>query len=170
MEYRKIEPEQIEGNPFEMLGNEWALLTVQHDGKMNTMTVSWGAMGVLWRKNIVQLFLRPQRYTKELMDAADRFTLSFYGENQKKALTYLGQVSGRDEHKIEAVGFTPRTFDGEPAFEEARLVLVCKKLYAQSIDPACFEPGNTCNEENYASKDYHTMYIGEIQQVYEREQ
>ena len=168
MEYRKIEPSQIAENPVEMLNKEWALLTAQHEGKINTMTVSWGTMGVLWRKNIVQVFIRPQRYTKEFVDSEERFTLSFYGEDRKKELTHLGRVSGRDENKIETVGFTPRMFGAAPAFEEARLVLVCKKLYAQPIDPKCFLPGNTCEEENYPLKDYHTMYVGEIEEVYQR--
>ncbi len=168
MEYRKIQPEQIAGNPFEMIGKEWALVTAEKDGRVNTMTVSWGAMGVLWRKNIVQVFLRPQRYTKEFVDGSERFTLSFYGKEQQKALAYLGKVSGRDEDKIGKVGFAVQHFDGVPAFEQARLVLVCKKLYAQDIDPACFLPGNDCDKDCYPEKDYHTMYTAEIEAVYQR--
>ena len=169
MEYRKIEPAAISGNPFEMIGNEWALVSAKKaDGTVNTMTVSWGTMGVLWRRNVVQIYLRPQRYTKEFVDQAGRFTLSFYGEGAKKELGYLGKVSGRDEDKIAKVGYTVKDFDGVPAFEEARLVLVCRSLYAQQLDPACFLPGNTCDADCYPLKDYHTMYVAEIEAVYEK--
>lgn len=169
MEYRKIEPAAIGGNPFALIGDEWALVTAQKaDGAVNTMTVSWGAMGVLWGKNVVQIYLRPQRYTKEFVDESGRFTLSFYGQDAKKALGYLGKVSGRDEDKIAKVGYTVKDFDGVPAFEEARLVLVCRSLYAQKVDPACFLPGNTCDADCYPNRDYHTLYVAEIEAVYEK--
>lgn len=169
MEYRKIEPAVISGNPFEMIGSEWALVTAKKDdGAVNTMTVSWGTMGVLWRKNVVQIYLRPQRYTKEFVDQTGRFTLSFYGKEQQKVLGYLGKVSGRDEDKIAKSGFTVQEFDGVPAFREARLVLVCRSLYAQKLDPACFLPGNNCDADCYPEKDYHTLYVAEIEAVYEK--
>ena len=115
MEYRKIEPAAITGNPFELIGKEWALVSAQKaGGTVNTMTVSWGSMGVLWGKNVVQIFLRPQRYTKEFVDEAGRFTLSFYGEGAKKELGYLGKVSGRDEDKIAKVGYTVKTSTARP--------------------------------------------------------
>ena len=168
MEYRKIEPAEISGNPFSMIGGQWALVTAKKkDESVNTMTVSWGSMGVLWGKNVVQIYLRPQRYTKEFVDESGRFTLSFYGPDQKKALGYLGKVSGRDEDKIKAVGFAVRDFDGAPAFEQAGLVLVCRNLYAQNLDPACFAPGADCDAAWYPQKDYHTMYVAEIEAVYQ---
>lgn len=169
MEYRRISPEEMQGNPFEMIGKQWMLVTAEKDGAVNTMTASWGGLGVLWRKNVAYIFIRPQRYTKEFIDAGERFTLSFYGEEHRKALAYLGKASGRDGDKIAAVGFEEERFDGAPAFKQARRVLVCKKLYAQPLDPACFMPGTDCDAACYPEKDYHTLYVGEIEAVYERE-
>ncbi len=169
MNYHTLKPEEISGNPFVRIGKQWMLVTAEKEGRINTMTASWGGVGVLWRKNVVFVFIRPQRYTKEFVDAGERFTLSFYGEEYRKALSYLGSVSGRDEDKIGKTGLTPCQFDGVPAFEEAQLVFTCKKLYAQEIDPKAFLPGNDCNEACYPQKDYHTMYVAEIESVYEKE-
>lgn len=169
MEYRRIKPEELNQNPFTMIGKQWMLVSAEKNGVVNTMTASWGGMGVLWNKNVVYVFVRPQRYTKEFVDAAGRFTLSFYGEEHRKALAYLGRVSGRDEDKIGKVGFTPRQFDGAPAFSEAQRVLVCKTLYARPLDPAGFMPGTDCDAVCYPGKDYHTMYVAEIEAVYEQE-
>ena len=102
------------------------------------MTVSWGGMGVLWGKDVVTIYVRPQRYTKEFLDANDRFTLSFYAPEHKEALRYLGTHSGRDSYKATHVGFTPAYLDGSVAFEQASLVLVCRKLYADDIRPEKF--------------------------------
>ena len=169
MSYREAKPEEISANPFQMIGSQWMLVTAEKEGKVNTMTASWGGVGVLWGKKVAFVFLRPQRYTKTFVDAGDRFTLSFYGEEQRKTLTYLGRVSGRDEDKIKESGLTVKDFGGAPAFEEAELVFTCKKLYAQELDPACFMQGTDCDEKWYPNKDYHTMYVAEIEQVFEKE-
>ena len=92
--------------PFEMIGKDWMLITAQKDGKVNTMTASWGGMGVIWNKNVAFVFIRPSRYTKEFVDNTDSFSLSFFGEEYKDKLTYLGRTSGRDENKIEKAGLT----------------------------------------------------------------
>ena len=81
--------------PFEKIGSQWMLISAEKDGKVNTMTASWGGVGVLWGKNVVTVYIRPQRYTKEFVDANDTFTLSFFDGNYMKELGYLGKVSGR---------------------------------------------------------------------------
>lgn len=119
-------------------------------------------MGVLWGKDVVTVYVRPQRYTKEFVDANDRFTLSFYAPEHKEALRYLGTHSGRDSYKATHVGFTPAYLDGSVAFEQASLVLVCRKLYADDIKPEKFLDGSI-DARCYPEKDYHTMYIAEVE-------
>lgn len=167
--FEKIDPKTLKENVFSLIGDQWMLITAGTPEHCNTMTASWGGLGVLWRKNVAYIFIRPQRYTKEFIDAGERFTLSFYGEEHRKALAYLGKASGRDGDKIAAVGFEEERFDGAPAFKQAQRVLVCRKLYAQPLDPGCFMPGTDCDEACYPEKDYHTLYVGEIEAVYERE-
>ena len=82
-------------NPFTKLGQDWALVTAGDASGFNTMTVSWGALGYIWNRPTVTVYIRPQRYTKEFVDANELFTLSFYDESYRKALNICGSKSGR---------------------------------------------------------------------------
>ena len=87
---KEIKPEDLHADAFTMIGKEWMLVTAEKDGKVNTMTASWGGVGILWNKHVAFVFLRPQRYSKEFGDANDHLTLSFYDESYRKQLSYLG--------------------------------------------------------------------------------
>ena len=161
---KSIKPEELQKNTFSMIGKEWLLVTACKEGKVNTMTASWGGLGVMWGKNVAFIVLRPQRYTKEFVDAGETFSLSVLDESYRKTLSYLGTGSGRNEDKVAKSGLTVTEEDGTPYFEEANTVLVCRKLYAQPYDPSCFID-KSCDEKWYPEKDYHTMYIAEIEKV-----
>lgn len=168
MSFREVKPEDLQMNPFSKIGKEWMLITAGTEDKINTMTASWGGLGVFWGKNVATVYIRPQRYTKEFVDANETFTISFLPEEYRKALNLCGSVSGRDRDKIAEAGLTPFFTDGTPAFEEAGMVLVCKKIYED------FMPSeNFIAKENdakwYPEKDYHTMYISEIVKVLVKE-
>lgn len=160
--------EGLQMNPFTKVGREWMLVTAGDASGYNTMTASWGGLGVVWGKNVATCYIRPQRYTKEFVDAAERFTLSFYGEEHRRALQLLGTKSGRDGDKVAEVGFTPLFVDGTCAFEQASLVLVCRKLYAAALPPEGFTDPS-CDARWYPERDYHTMYIAEIEKALVRE-
>lgn len=83
MAFRSVPYDSLSLNPFTKIGKEWALLTAGDENGFNTMTVSWGAMGFMWGKPSVTVYIRPQRYTKEFVDTRDTFTLSFYPEEKK---------------------------------------------------------------------------------------
>lgn len=157
----EIPVEKLEKTPFELIGKDWMLVTAEMEGRVNAMTASWGGMGVMWGKNVAFVVIRPTRYTKEFVDAAETFSLAFLDENYRKALNYFGTVSGRDEDKIAKTGLTVMHEGETPYFEEAGLVLICRKLYAQQYDPACFIDSEP-DEKWYPEKDYHTLYIAEI--------
>ena len=161
-------PEEMAGNPFSMIGDEWMLITAGDETRCNTMTASWGGLGVLWNKPVSFIFVRPQRYTRSFIEAQEKYTLSFFDPEWKKQLGYLGRVSGRDENKIENAGLTVAFSDGAPYFEQARLVLVCRKLYRQELDPSCFTD-READARYYPDRDYHTMYVGEILKVLVKE-
>ena len=141
------------------------LLGASADGRVNAMTASWGGMGVLWNKNVVFVFLRPQRFTKTLVDKAEYFSLSFFGEEARGMLTYMGRVSGRDEDKIAAQGLNFDPVNGAPVFEKAQTTLICRKLYRQTLDEKCFIDG-TIAEKNYPAKDWHDVYVAEITDIF----
>lgn len=148
-----------------MIGKEWLLVTAEKDGKANTMTASWGGVGIMWHKPVAYVFLRPQRYTREFIDQTDTFSLSVLDEEYRGTLRYFGTVSGREEDKILKSGLHV-VHEGEtPYFAEANTVMICRKLYAQSYDPSCFID-KSLDEKNYPNKDYHMMYIAEIEKVF----
>ncbi len=158
-----IDPYLIKDNPFKLIGADWMLLTAGTLKSFNTMTASWGTLGELWHKKVAYCYVRPQRYTYEFMEKNDTYTLSFFDEKYRDILKLCGTKSGRDIDKISGIGLTPvKTESGSVYFEEARLVLECKKIYYQDIDPTKFlDPGI----DNEYSNDYHRAYIGEIIRV-----
>jgi len=160
MKLRKIEVEDLSDNCFKMIGTDWMLITAGTPENWNTMTASWGGFGVLWSKNVNFCFIRDTRYTFEFMNSHDLYTLTFFEEKYRKALDYCGSHSGRDVDKAAETGLDPLAIDGSVSFEQARLVMVCKKLYFQDFDPANFVDPQIHN--NYVNKDYHRMYVGEI--------
>ena len=157
-------------DPFTKIGKEWMLISAcdekRQDKKINTMTASWGGVGVLWNKNVFFCFVRPQRFTKEFIDASDTVTLSFFDEAFRDALTKCGRVSGRDCNKIQDAGLHANAVDGAVFFEEAKLTIVGKKLFNQYLDEESFVDKALIGT-NYPGKDYHMMYICEITGVYE---
>lgn len=164
MSFKEIKPEEIVGNPFTMIGKQWMLITAGDEKKFNTMTASWGSMGIMWGKKAVTTYIRPQRYTKEFVDTNDTFTITLFDEAYRSALNLCGSVSGRDRDKVKEAGLTPYYVDGTTAFEEASIILVCKKMYHVSMPPENFDD-QTQDAKWYPDKDYHTMYISEILKV-----
>ena len=160
----KISPLEWNESPFRVIGKEWMLITAGTMDGWNTMTASWGAMGELWFKPVVFTFLRPQRYTLEFVERESFFTLSFFEEKYRTALNFCGANSGRDCDKAEKTGLTPMaTANGSVAFEEARLILECRKLYFQDLDPSLFLDKEI--EKHYPKQDYHRMFVGEVVSV-----
>jgi flavin reductase (DIM6/NTAB) family NADH-FMN oxidoreductase RutF len=158
------------GSPSQRIGLEWMLITAGDDSDWNTMTASWGGLGVLWGRDVAFIFVRPSRRTFEFVNAASLFTLSFFDRAYHRALEFCGAQSGRDVDKAAGAGLNPVAFDGSPAggriagsigFKEAREIIVCRKLYTHDLDPAAFLDAPSI-EESYLGKDYHRLYIGEI--------
>lgn len=162
--FTEIKPEELNKNPFQIIGTDWMLITAEKDNKVNTMTASWGGFGVMWGKNVAYIVIRPERYTKEFIDNSDNFSLTFLDKSFKKQLSYLGTVSGRDEDKISKANLTIEHSDNTPYFQEGNLVITCKKLYAQNFEPEYFIT-NELDKKWYPEKDYHTMYIAEVEKV-----
>jgi flavin reductase (DIM6/NTAB) family NADH-FMN oxidoreductase RutF len=168
MGFSSIRPRDIRDNVFEMIGDHWLLLTAGDRDSFNTMTASWGALGVMWNLDVATCYVRPQRYTYEFMERGDYYTLSFYGEEFHDMLAFCGANSGRDTDKAAVCGLTPALAAcGAPYFEEASLVLVCKKLYYGDIDPKGFVDSRV--EQSYPAWDYHRMYLGEIVEVLKKD-
>lgn len=163
---REIKATEIKENAVKLIGKDWMLITSGDEKSYNTMTASWGGLGQLWNKDVCFIFVRPQRYTYEFLEKNNLFTLSFYPEEYRKALTFCGTKSGRDYDKAKETGLTPLFKDGTTTFDEAKLTLVCKKIAFQDMSPEGFIDESI--KDNYAQNDYHRIYVGEILKVYEK--
>ena len=161
MSFKEINVNELEMNPFTKISKQWMLITAGNEEKANTMTASWGSVGFIWNKNALTMYIRPQRYTKEFVDANDTFTVSFLPGQYREALNLCGKISGREEDKITKAGLTIAYEDGTPYFEEAELVFVCKKMYVQEMKEECLEDASF-DATYYPNKDYHYLYIAEI--------
>ena len=182
--FKEILPSELNKTAFEMIGKDWMLITSGNENSLNTMTASWGGMGVMWNKNVVFAFIRPSRYTFDFVNKHDYFSCSFFDESYRKMLSYMGSHSGRNTDKIKDCNLTPvfseiapcdtedkrpnnskvDTKDGLPSgvpfFEQANTVVICKKLYAQPMNDKFFTDDKT--KEKFCGEDFHHLYIGEI--------
>jgi flavin reductase (DIM6/NTAB) family NADH-FMN oxidoreductase RutF len=152
---------EFPGSPASRIGDEWMLITAGTAQDWNTMTASWGGLGVLWGRNTAFIFIRPSRHTFGLINDQSLFTLSFFDKKYHGALAFCGAHSGRDTDKAAQTGLTPIVFsEGGVAFQEASEVIFCRKVYAHDLDPRAFL--DPLVEPIYNGKDYHRMYIGDI--------
>ena len=165
--FKQIGPEEISENVFHLIGKEWMLITAGTAERYNMMTASWGTAGVLWKKPVIFIFIRPQRYTFEFIEPQAHFSVSFFNEEHKGILNLCGTTSGRDLDKMDIDGLTAIEMPtGALGFEEAKLVLECRKIYYDDIKPEFFQVFDI--EKVYPKADYHRFYIGEIVQAWEK--
>lgn len=158
--------------------NQGVLLTTKADGKVNSMSISWGTLGVEWNKPIFITFVRQNRFTKELLDKNPEFTINIPFEKyyDKKIIAFCGTKSGRDIDKIKELNLT--TVESEkvapPAFKELPLTLECKVIYKQMQDIEAISdenkklhyPQNVDSSFHGSNRDVHTAYYGEIVSAY----
>ena len=150
-----------------LIGKDWMMITAGDNTKFNTMTASWGTLGELWNKPVAVVFIRDHRYTYEFVENNDYFTLTFYAEKYRDALNITGTKSGRNIDKVAEAGITPVKTDHGIAFAEGRLVIECRKLYADFLNADAFIEKSFINE-HYPNGDYHKMYVGEIVNVWRK--
>ncbi len=167
MNRQEINLKEFTLKPTALWSGRWLLLTAGdfEKGEYNSMTVAWGSLGTMWHKPFAQVVVRPQRYTFEFMEKYPDFTLSVLPADQIKTMQLMGSKSGRDEDKIALAGLTPMVSQtvGAPAFEEAELIMECRKIYRDVIKKDSFLDPDL--DSNYAQGDYHTIYFGEILKV-----
>ncbi|MBE5819215.1 MAG: hypothetical protein E7310_00025 [Clostridiales bacterium] len=154
--------------PLYAIDQEWALLTTGQKEKFNSMTISWGGLGTIWNKPVVTAYVRPNRYTYEFMENNEYFTMSFYDEEYRKDLAILGSKSGRDSDKIVLTKLTPEFLERTISFKEAKLTLICKKIYFQDMDITNVNIEQSEKERLYNTEPMHRMYIGEVVEIIDK--
>ncbi len=163
--FKEISVENFNKNPFKLIGTDWMLITAKDkSNKINTMTASWGGLGVMWGKDVCFIVIRPQRYTKEFIDSSKKFSLTFFDNSYKKILSFLGSTSGRDQDKISQANLTIMEDNDIPFFEEGNMSLFCDVLFHSSWDKSNFID-QTIIKKWYPESDFHTLYIGQINKI-----
>ncbi len=163
--YNFISPYEINENTFDLLDNQWMLILAGNKDKHNCMTASWGGFGILWNKPVAFVFIRPQRYTLKFVEQNDFFTLNFFEEKWRPALELCGNKSGRDIDKSTAAGLTIAEAPKSIAFQEARMVIECRKLYIDELKAENFLDKGII-KTHYPTHDFHKLFIAEITSVY----
>jgi flavin reductase (DIM6/NTAB) family NADH-FMN oxidoreductase RutF len=180
-DWRELSIQDFRGSPSQRIGMDWMLISAGNaalDGRgdWNTMTASWGGLGVLWGRDVAFMFIRPSRRTFEFANNNELFTLSFFDAGHRDALNFIGSNSGRDFDKAAETGLHPLLFGKDAAegkaagaigFKEAENIIVCRKLYTHDFEPEKFLDSPLI-EKAYNGADYHRMYIGEILTVLSR--
>lgn len=164
-DFRSIQPTEITDNVFKLLDKDWMLVTAGRIGDVNTMTASWGHLGILWNLPVAIAYIRPQRHTFGFANRYSDYTLSFFTEEYRSILQFCGSRSGRDHDKIAETALTPlETERGNVIFREARLVLECRKIYEDNLKKSNFLLPEVA-QKNYPRDDFHRFYMGEIVHV-----
>jgi flavin reductase (DIM6/NTAB) family NADH-FMN oxidoreductase RutF len=160
--FKTLKLKSLGSNLFSMLDDDWMLVTAGKINSFNTMTASWGGFGILWSRPVAFVFIRPQRYTLGFIENEEYFTLSFFNEEFRSILNFCGSHSGRDVDKIAECSLKPlETGNGAIFFEQAQLIMECRKLYSDQIKPGNFSIQDI-EKKVYRHKDYHFFYIAEI--------
>lgn len=153
------------------------LLTTKAEDKVNTMTISWGTLGIEWNKPIFTVFVRENPFTKEQLDKNPQFTINIpVGEFDKRILGVCGTKSGRNVDKISELNLTLEESNNisVPGIKELPLTLECRVIYKQEQDKNaiteenkkfCY-PQDVDSSYHGANKDFHTAYYGEIVGAY----
>ena len=160
---QEISISDFKENPFTLIGDEWFLITTEKDGKTNTMTASWGGLGVMWNRNVISVYIRPSRYTKQFVDFKSKFSVCVLPKNYRDVMSYCGKYSGRDKDKISECKLTVAHGFDTVWLKESRLVFICRKLYVQPMDSSMLLENDL--KEKFWKDDIHTLYIAEIEKI-----
>ena len=166
MRLHPVDPKTLTPEIFRVFGTQNALLTAGDGDRCNTMTIGWSQLGTLWNLPVCTVYVRPERYTYQFMEASDYFTVSVLPASEKQTMRICGSKSGRDVDKIKACGLTVCRGAGDaPFFDEAELALVCRKLFVQDLEPVCVKDARIF--DSYGAKGgWHRSYIGEVVEAY----
>jgi len=168
--YKQVDPAQLSDNLISLIASDWMLVTAGTRKKFNTMTANWGGTGYLWHKPVVFVFVRPERYTYEFIEKTEGFTLTFFDEKYRDVLNLCGAKSGRDIDKVAETGLTPHFTElGYPAFTEARLVMECRKLYAEQLTRDAFLDSEPLKTHYTTKGGLHKLYIAQIERTWVRQ-
>lgn len=161
---KEIKPYELSENPFKLIGEDWLLVAAEKENRVNMLTASWGQVGIMWGKPVVNIFIRESRFTKTYIDSGETFTICVLPQELRSVYNFCGSKSGRDFDKVKETRLTVEHDGVFPYFKESRLVIECKKLYGQVLSESAFLDKETYKKW-YPTNDLHTQYIAEITKI-----
>lgn len=153
---------------FEHLFKDGAFLTVKSGDIINTMTISWGSIGFIWRRPVFMALVRNTRYTYELIENSDNYTISVpFSDEMRKALKVCGTKSGRDTDKVKEanIRYIASQNVEAPIVDNCDVYYECKIIYKQEMDQSLILDPRV---DSLYNNDYHTLYYGEIVACYKK--
>ena len=162
--FQDFNPEEVENGAYVFSGRKF-LVTAGDGTRYNTTAASNGGVGQMWGKRVTFICVRKDRYTKDIIDAAGEYSLSFLdNEEYRGAIKYLEAVSGKDEDKLKGARLNLCYHEGVPYIEESSNAIICKVLYRKEIGIDGFIKEVLPEVEAKEVKDY-VIYVGEIKKV-----
>ena len=166
MEYIDLKPSDKSEEMFNQLA-KGAFFTTMNSEKINTMTIAWGGINVVWGKIVYVAYVRYSRDSYEMMNNTDEFTISLPLNGQlKRELGFCGTKSGRNIDKFKECNFTPvkgRNIE-TPVIKECDLHYECKVIYRQAMEPNNIP--ESALKRYYTNNDFHVIFYGEILDSY----
>ena len=171
--FKTIGVKEIPEDVFTLIGEDFAVLTAGNPSHYNAMLAGWGGWGIQFSKPATFLFLRSSRYTLELMQKEQRYTMAFFDNEYKEDIMPFGRQSGRDsDEKMRNTKLTAvQTPAGNMAFKEAKLIIECTLMQVTTVSPDDFytEEGRKFIVDAYAETNgYHKIVYGEITAIWVR--
>ena len=168
--FKQIYPEEISDNIFTLVGKDFFVITAGKEDHYNSMIGSGGGLGLLFKKPTTWCILREDRYTLELILKEQTYTMSYFPEEYKKQMLFLGSKSGRDSEKMKEVALTSvQTRSGDMSFKEARLIIECTLTAITTPNPNDFysqESKDYIDEAYKDANEYRKFVFGEITHVW----
>jgi len=143
-----------------------AFLTVKAEARLNTMTIGWATVGIVWGKPIVMVAVRNSRHTFGIIEKAADFTVSFPKDDMTDELTFCGTQSGRTYDKFQECRLKPGRAQKtlSPIIQIPGIHFECKIVYKSAMDPVFLDAEY---RRLYPKHDFHTLYFGELVECYE---
>lgn len=168
MNLKPVDVKTLSAEVFRVFGENNALLTAGDKTACNTMTIGWCGFGRLWNLPACTVYVRPERYTYQFMEAHDYFTVCILPKEKRQVMAVCGTKSGRDIDKIKMCDLTLRYGTGDaPFFDEAEMVVVCRKLYVQDMKPE-HVVDHKAIDNFYEDAGWHRMYVGQVVEAYQK--
>jgi flavin reductase (DIM6/NTAB) family NADH-FMN oxidoreductase RutF len=168
--FNEISPEDISDNVFTLMGKDFSVITAGNKEQYNSMVGSGGGMGFVFKKPGIWSIFQQSRYTLELILREQTYTISYFPDEYKKQLMFLGSKTGRGNNKMKEVELTSvKTPSGNITFKEARLIFECKLVQVTTPDFNDFyaqEAKEWINEMYKDPNEIRKYVFGEITHVW----